>query len=381
VKRYLLTPGPTPVPPEVLAALGEPVIHHRSPDFRSLFAETRARLQQVFRTRNEVLVFTASGTGAFESAIANLLSPGEPVLAVSSGNFGERWAKLAAAYGAAVHELRYAWGETPQPEDLERRLRETGAEVVFLVHSETSTGVVCDLESLAAVCSEGGALPVVDAISSLGAVPLETDAWELDVVVTGSQKALMTPPGLSFVAVSERAWRRAAAATLPRFYWDWGRARAAHDEGSTPFTVATSTVVALRAALGLILEQGLERAFARHAALGRACRAGAKAMGLELYSPDDDRSAVLTAILTPEGIDAVELRLALRDRYGITIAGGHGDVADRLFRIGHIGFVDVFDITTALAAVELQLAAMGAQVERGAGVAAALEAYEAAARV
>jgi aspartate aminotransferase-like enzyme len=375
-KRYLLTPGPTPVPPEVLAAMGEPVIHHRSPDFRAVLAEVRPRLREVFSTENEVLLYTSSGTGAFESAVVNLLSPGEPVLAVSAGNFGERWQKLAAAYGCDVHELRYEWGETPRPEDLERRLAESGARVVFLVHSETSTGVVCDLESLVGVCNDAGVLSVVDAISSLGAVPLETDAWGVDVVVTGSQKALMTPPGLAFVAVSERAWEKTETARLPRFYWDWQRARAAFDKGSTPFTPATSIVVALNEALRQLLAAGLEQAFARHRALGRACRAGTKAMGLELYSPDEDRSAVLTAILTPEGVDAVELRLALRDRHGITIAGGHGDIADRLFRIGHIGFVDVFDITTALAAVELELHRMGADVDRGVGVAAALEAYQ-----
>ncbi|HEU0337609.1 MAG TPA: alanine--glyoxylate aminotransferase family protein [Gaiellaceae bacterium] len=377
-KRYLLTPGPTPVPPEVLAAAGEPVIHHRAPDFKELFARVLGRLQGVFRTEGDVLLLTASGTGAFESAVVNLLSPGERVLAVSAGNFGERWAKLAAAYGCEVEELRYEWGAVPQPADVERRLAETGARVVFLVHSETSTGVVCDLEGLVAVCREAGALSVVDAISSLGAVPLETDAWGVDVVVTGSQKALMTPPGLAFVAVGERGWAKAETASLPRFYWDWQRARAAQEKGSTPFTPATSTVVALDAALRLLLEEGLESAHARHVALGRACRAGVKAMGLELYSPDDDSSAVLTAILTPEGVDAVELRLALRDRHGITVAGGHGEVADRLFRIGHIGYVDVFDITTALGAVELELAELGAPIERGAGVAAALEAYEAA---
>jgi len=377
-KRYLLTPGPTPVPPEVLAALAEPVIHHRSPDFKAVFNEMHARLRQVFGTENEVLVFTASGTGAFESAFANLLSPGERVLVVSHGEFGSRWQKMAAAFGCDVVELTYEWGQTPLAEDVSRLLAESGAEVAFLVHSETSTGVVSDIRSLAAACNDAGAISVVDAISSLGAVPLETDAWGIDVVVTGSQKALMTPPGLAFASVSERAWAKAEQATLPRFYWDWARARSAQAKGSTPFTPATSTVVALNAALELILAEGLEHVFARHVALGRACRAGAKAMGLDLYSPDDDGAAVLTGILTPPGIDAVELRLALRDRYGITIAGGHGDVVDRLFRIGHIGYVDVFDITTVLGAIELQLVEMGATVERGAAGAAALAAYETA---
>jgi Serine-pyruvate aminotransferase/archaeal aspartate aminotransferase len=375
-KRYLLTPGPTPVPPEVLAAMAEPVIHHRSPDFKAVFAETRARLRELFRTENEVLVFTASGTGAFESAVANLLSPGEKVLAVSHGNFGTRWQTMAAAFGCDVVELTYDWGRAPQAEDISRTLAESGAGVALLVHSETSTGVVSDIRSLVAACNDAGVISVVDAISSLGAVPLETDAWGVDVVITGSQKALMTPPGLAFASVSERAWAKVEQATLPRFYWDWARARSNQEKDNTAFTPATSTVVALNVALGLILSEGLENVFARHVALGRACRAGAKAMGLDLYSPDDDSAAVLTGILTPAGVDAVELRLALRDRYGVTLAGGHGDVMDRLFRIGHIGYVDVFDITTALAAIELQLVEMGATVERGAAGAAALAAYE-----
>lgn len=380
-KRYLLTPGPTPVPPEVLAAMAEPVIHHRSPDFKHLFASTRISLQRVFRTQSEVLVFTASGTGAFESALVNLLSPGERVLAVSFGEFGERWRTMAATFGCDVVPLAYAWGEAPQPRDLEQALAESGAEVVLLVHSETSTGVVCDLEPLLRVCREAGALSVVDAVSSLGAVPLETDEWGADVVVTGSQKALMTPPGLSFVSVSDRAWARVDAATMPRFYWDWRVAKEQLRTDNTPFTPATSTLTALAVALDQILDEGLEHVFARHVALGRACRAGIKAMGLELYSPDDDSAAVLTGALTPDGVDAVELRLGLRDRHGITIAGGHGDLVSRLFRIGHIGYVDIYDIVTALTAVEAQLAELGAHPERGVAAMAATEAFEASVRV
>jgi aspartate aminotransferase-like enzyme len=288
---------------------------------------------------------------------------------------------MAAAHGCDVRKLDYAWGQTPQPEEIERAAAESRAGVVVLVHSETSTGVVLDLEACAVAARSAGALVVVDAISSLGAVPLETDAWALDVVVTGSQKALMTPPGLAFVAVGERAWARAAEATLPRFYWDWNRAREAQGGDNTAFTPAVSTVVALDVALGLLLDEGLEHAFARHVALGRAARAGVKAMGLDLFSPDDDSAAVLTAVLTPEDVDAVELRLALRDRFGITVAGGHGDIVRRLFRIGHIGYVDVFDVVRALGAIELLLAEEGAELVPGRGVAAALAAFEGAARV
>jgi len=363
------------VPPEVLSALARPVLHHRSPDFAKVFALAQERLRAVFRTESEVLVFTASGTGAFESAIVNVLSPGERVLAVSQGEFGERWQKLASGFGCDVVPLTYAWGEAPTPEDVRAALAASGAGTVFLVHSETSTGVVCDLEPLLAVCREAGALSIVDAVSSLGAVPLETDAWGADVVITGSQKALMTPPGLAFASVSERAWDRTAQGALPRFYWDWERQRRAQAKGSTPSTPATSLVVALVAALGLVLDGGLDAAFARHRALGRACRAGIKEMGLELYSPDDDSAAVLTGALTPEGIDAVALRVALRDRHGITIAGGHGELVPRLFRIGHIGHVGIEELVGALDAIEEELAAAGAEVEPGKAAPAAYEAF------
>jgi aspartate aminotransferase-like enzyme len=372
---FLLTPGPTEVPAPVLEALARPVIHHRSPEFKELFGRVRGRLRDVFRTGSEVLVTTSSGTGAFESAVVNLLSPGEPVVAVSHGEFGERWQTMAAAYGADVHRLVYPWGEEPRAGELSAALDETGARVALVVHSETSTGVVSDVEALAAACRERDALCVVDAVSSLGAVPLETDAWGIDVVVTGSQKALMCPPGLGFVAVSPRAREKAAGATLPRFYWDWERAFAQAEKDNTPFTPAVSTVAALDVALGLLLEEGLDAAFARHRALGRACRAAMKAMGLALYSPDGDRAAVLTAVFAPEGIDAVALRLALRDRHGITIAGGHGALVDRLFRLGHIGHVDIDDVSEAVAAIEQELVAAGAEIERDVAVEAGREAY------
>ena len=376
-----MAPGPTPVPPEVLAAGAQPVIHHRGPDFRAVMLRALRRLQQVCRTENDVLLFTASGSAAFESAVVNLLSPGDRVLAVIAGEFGDRWAALARAYGVDVRELRYEWGETPSADDVRARLDETGAKVAFVVHSETSTGVVCDVRALARAAREAGALVVVDAVSSLGAVPLETDAWDLDVVVAGSQKALMTPPGLSLVTVSDAAWDRSRDAELPRFYFDWERMRASLETGSTPFTPAVTIVAALDVALGLLLEEGLEAAFARHAALGRACREGAKAMGLELFSPDEDRSAIVTAILTPEGVDARELVLALRDRFGITVAGGHGELGPKLFRIGHFGYYDVLDIAAVLAAVEELLVERGADIERGTAVARALEAYRETARV
>ena len=381
-KRYLFTPGPTPVPPQVLAALAEPVVHHRGPDFRIVYERCLGRLREVFRTETEVLLYTSSGTGAMESAVANLCSPGDRVLAVSAGYFGERFAKIGRAYGCVVEELRYEWGESPSADDLASRLQELGgAHAVLLTHSETSTGVVADVQSLAAAAKDAGALVVVDAISSLGAVPLETDAWGIDVVASGSQKALMTPPGLAAASVSPTAWEASRSASSPRMYFDWETTREAQSRLDAPFTPAVSLVVALDVALGILLEEGLETAFARHVRLGRACREGAKAMGLELFSPDDDRSAVVTAIRTPDGVDADELVLALRDRFGVTLAPGQGVLKGRAFRIGHIGYYDVFDVATALAAVELGLSDAGADIERGVAVTRALDVYEEAARV
>lgn len=373
-KRYLFTPGPTPVPPEVLAATAEPVVHHRGPDYRALFGQCLERLRAVFRTSADVLLFTCSGTGAMESAVANLCTPGERVVVVSAGNFGERWQRLARAYGCEVEPLAYAWGETPSADDLASRLAELGgAKAVFLTHSETSTGVVADVQALAAAARPSGALVVVDAVSSLGAVPLETEAWGLDVVCSGSQKALMTPPGLGLVSVSADAW--AALGSSPRFYLDWERTRAGQARLDSAFTPAVTLVRGLNVALGLLLEEGLAAAFDRHVRLGRACREGAKAMGLELFSPDDDRAAVVTAIRVPKGVDATELVASLRDRYGVTIAGGQGALKGKVFRIGHIGHYDVFDVATALAAVELALADAGAEIERGVAITRALEAF------
>ena len=373
-KRYLFTPGPTPVPPPVLAAMAEPVVHHRTPEFRPVYERCLARLRQVCRTESDVLLFGSSGTGAFESAVVNLVSPGERHLVVSAGSFGERWVSMITKYGADVDNLRYAWGQTPEADDVRSRLAQHEAKAVWIVQSETSTGVVADVQAIAAAAREHGALVVVDAVSSLGAVPCETDAWGLDVVVSASQKALMTPPGLGLAAVSEAAF--AARGALPAFYFDWEKTRAAQRKLDAPFTPAVSLVAGLDVALGLLLERGLDRAFERHVRLGRAARAGVKAMGLELFSPDEDRSAVVTAVRPPEGIEASVVISGVREHFGMTLAGGQGELKDRIFRIGHIGWFDIFDITTALAAIELVLAEHGADIERGVAATAAIEAYE-----
>jgi aspartate aminotransferase-like enzyme len=376
-KRYLMTPGPTPVPPQVLAAMALPIVHHRSPDFRPTYRQVLDRLKDVYRTQTEVLLYTASGTAGLESVVANLTSPGDRVVAVSAGYFGERWADIARAYGCEVEHIAYEWGETPSADDVASRLAELGgANVVLVTQSETSTGVVCDVRAFAAAAKKAGTLIAVDAISSLGAIPCETDEWGLDSVVSGSQKALMSPPGLMTVSVSDAAWKAREGAAAPRFYLDWERTRVAQESLDAAFTPAVSIVMGLNVALGLILERGLQAAFDEHVRLGRACREGVKAMGLELFSPDDDSSAVVTTVRVPESIDGAQLLLDLRDRFGITLAPGQGPLKGKVFRVGHLGYYDVFDITTALAGIELALAEAGADIERGVAVTRALETYE-----
>jgi aspartate aminotransferase-like enzyme len=368
-KRYLFAPGPTPVPPEVLAATAEPIVHHRGPDFRVVYERTLARLRDVFRTEGDVLLFTASGTGAMESAPANLCAPGDRVAVVSHGSFGERWLAIAEAHGLDVVPIRYEWGEHPDPAEVGAAVRDAGAQTVFCQQSDTSTGVVADVRAIKEAV--GDATLVVDAISSLGAVPLETDEWGIDVVISGSQKALMTPPGLAMVSVPERLWERTKPSRS--FYFDWRATKKAQDKADAAFTPAVSLIKGLDVALGML---DLEAAFERHVRLGRAARAGVKAMGLELFSPDDDGAAVVTAVHCPDGIDGDELLLHLRDRHGVTLAPGQAHLKGKIFRIGHIGWFDVFDIAAAVAATELSLTEMGADIERGVAVAAAFEAYE-----
>jgi aspartate aminotransferase-like enzyme len=371
-KRYLFTPGPTPVPPQVLAAGAEPIVHHRGADFREIYAAVLGRLKEVFRTEADVLLLTASGSGAMESAASNLCATGDRVAVVSHGSFGERWVDICEQHGLDVHAIRYEWGERPDPEEVGSSVREAGAGVVLCQQSDTSTGVVSDVRALKEAV--GDATLVVDAVSSLGAVPLETDEWKIDVVVSGSQKALMAPPGLAMVSVPAHVLERTKPSRS--FYFDWRRNKKAQDALDAAFTPAVSIIRSLDVALGLLLEDGLEAAFARHVRLGRAARAGAKAMGLELFSPDDDTAAVVTAIRAPDGVDADELLAHLRDRHGVTLAPGQQHLKGKIFRIGHIGWFDVFDIASALAAVELSLTELGADIERGVAVPAAFEAFE-----
>jgi aspartate aminotransferase-like enzyme len=375
IKQYLMTAGPTPLPPAVSQVMAEPMLYHRAPAFIEVYARVLARLKHVYQTANEVLVFASSGTGAMESAVANLARPGEPTLVASCGKFGERWKELCEAYGAAVVYHDAGWGAKIESAELDRVLGENpGVELVFTTHSESSTGVVNDVRALTEVAHAHGAMIVVDAVSGLGAVPLPQDEWQVDVVVAGSQKALMSPPGLGFASPSERALRRAAESALRgRYYFDWdGTVKGQRkDPPDSPFTPAVGLVMALDVALGLIEEEGLEAVYARHAVLGRAAREAVKALDLELFGPEDEGANVVTAVKVPEGVDGPSVPKLMRDRYGITVAGGQAKLKGRIVRIAHCGYYGAFDVLTAIAGLEMTLRELGHEAELGAGVGAA----------
>jgi aspartate aminotransferase-like enzyme len=376
LKEYLMTAGPTPLPPAVSQAMAEPMLYHRAPAFVDVYSRCLQRLRRVFQTENDVLAFASTGSGAMESAVANLVRPGEPALVASCGKFGERWAELCNAYGAATIHHRAEWGSRVEPAELDRLLAESSDEVrvAFVTLSETSTGVVNDIQGLAEAAHRHGALLAVDAVSALGAIPVNQDPWKVDVVVAGSQKALMCPPGLAFASVNEAALRRTADSPGRRYYFDWEKTAQGQrrDPPDSPFTPAVGLFMALDVALELILErEGLDAVFERHALLGKATREAAKALELELFGPEDERAAVVTAIRVPDGVDGGRIPKIMRDRYRITVAGGQGQLKDRIVRIAHCGYFGAFDILTAVAALEMALSELGHDVELGAGVGAA----------
>ena len=375
-KDYLMTAGPTPLPAEVTQAMARPMLYHRAPAFIEIYARALSRLKTVFGTRNEVLLFAASGSGAMESAVANLVRAGEPAVVASSGKFGERWAELCDAYGARTVHHRTEWGRRIEPAELDEVLAGDGqgAAVVFTTLSETSTGVVNDVRELTEVAHRHGALIAVDAVSGVGAVPIPQDDWGVDVVVAGSQKALMAPPGLGFASANDAALARAAeTAGRGRYYFDWGKTVEGQrkDPPDSAFTPAVSLVAALDVALGLIEEEGLENVLERHRTLGRATRAAAQALDLELFGPEDDNANVVTAIRLPEGIDGAKVPKVMRDRHRVTIAGGQGQLKGKIARIAHCGYFGAFDIVVTVAALEMTLRELGHDVELGAGVGAA----------
>ena len=371
IKQYLMTAGPTPLPPAVSQAMATPMLYHRSPAFDELYERVLGRLPGVFATANPVLTFAASGSGALESAVANLVRPGTKALALAAGKFGERWIGLCEAHGAELITHQPGWGTRLDPAEIDRVLEQNpGVEVVYGTLSETSTGIVHDIQAIAEVVRRHGALLAVDAVSGIGAARLLQDEWGVDVVVAGSQKALMTPPGLAFASVSERALAVADAAPGGRFYFDWGRTAKSQAKGASPFTPAVSLFLGLDVALGMIEQEGLENAWARHDLLARATRAGVLALGLELYGDPDERSTVVTAIELPADVDGGKVPGTLRN-LGITANGGQDGLKGRILRIAHCGYFGAFDILTALSGLELALDQLGHDVDHGAGVGAA----------
>lgn len=371
IKQLLLAPGPTPVPARVRLAMAQPMFHHRTPQFSALFAEVRDQLKALFQTEQDVLMLASSGTGAMEAAVNNCFAPGDEVIVVNGGKFGERWGKLATTFGLKPIEIRVEWGRAVRAEQVESVLAEhPNVKGVLVQASETSTAAVHPIEQLAAVTRRHDALLVVDGITAVGVYDIPMDRWGVDVLITGSQKALMLPPGLAVLALSERAWARVAQTSQPRFYFDLPRERTNQAKNTTAWTPAISLVIGLREALAMMQEEGFANVFARHARLAEATRAGAEALGLRLVAPDNPSPAV-TGVYVPEGIDGSKLFAYLRDKMRVVFAGGQDHLKGKIIRISHLGYVGAFDTITALAAMEMALKHFGHPVEFGRGVGAA----------
>lgn len=374
-KNYLLTPGPTPLPPQVCEAMARPIIHHRTPQFQAILKEASVGLKYVFQTKNDVFILASSGTGAMEAAAINFLSPGDTALTIQGGKFGERWTEICNACGIIPEIVDVEWGRAVSPKDLEKRLNANPKiKAVFVTLCETSTGAVFDIEAIGKIIKDKDAILVVDAISGLGAIDLKTDGWFCDVVVCGSQKGLMLPPGLGFVSVSPKAWKLTESAKCPRYYFDLRKAKKAIDKTDTPFTPAISLIIALNEALKMIREDGLENVYLRHKKMADATRAAVCALGLELFAPSA-ASDVVTAVKVPAGIDGEKLVKTMRDTYGVTIAGGQAELKGKVFRIAHMGYIEEFDIIAGISCLEKVLHQMGYKFNLGAGVKAAEEAF------
>ena len=372
-KSLLMIPGPTPIPPQVAAAMTQPMINHRGEAFFTLFDEVSANLKYVFRTEQPVYVYPGAGSGGWEAALVNTLNYGDKVLSVTIGDFGDRWLKVAKALGFDTERMEFAAGLAADPAAIAERLAaDPNKEIkaVLIQHNETSTGVTNDLQTIARIVQEHGALMMVDSVSGLGALPLETDAWGLDVVLTRAQKALMCPPGLSLITFSERARALSETNKMPRFYWDLKAVHANYLKRQTPYTPAITMFYALQAALQMIKAETIEGAWARHRLMGDMCRAGVKAMGLELLAKDESRASnSVTAVMSP--LEPKVLRKTAREKLGVQLAGGQGSLESSIFRIGHLGYVTPNDVIQALAATETTLALHGKLNKVGAAVAAA----------
>jgi len=369
-----MTPGPVPVPPDALLSMSRPIIHHRTQEFEKVIAEVTEGLKYVFQTENDVIIFSSSSTGALEGAVVNLLSLGDHALVIGGGKFGERWAEICQAYNIELQFLDVEWGKAVEIERVEEELKsDPSIRCVYATLCETSTGVVHDIEGLGRIVrAAGNTLLVVDAVSGLGAVDIQTDNWHVDVVVSGSQKGLMTPPGLAFISLNQSAWDAVEEAKLPRYYFDLKKAKESLKKNQTPFTCSVSLILALQECLAQIRREGIENVLARHARLAQAARAGVKALGLELFAAASPANA-LTAVKVPEDVDGKALVKLIKDKYGITFAGGQSQLAGKIIRIAHLGYSDDLDVITAISALEMGLSDMGYAVPFGTGVGTAEE--------
>ncbi|TME72627.1 MAG: alanine--glyoxylate aminotransferase family protein [Chloroflexi bacterium] len=370
-QTQLRIPGPTPLPERVVRSMNRPMIDHRGSEFAAILGEITAGAKRIFKTNGDLLLLTSSGTGGLESAVANLISPGDEVVAALCGNFGERFAALASAYGAEVVRLEFEWGQPVDPDDLAVVLeRHPKAKVVLLTHNETSTGLTNPLRELARVARKADRIVVVDGVSSISSIDIETDAWGIDVAVSGSQKGWMAPPGLALVSVSERAWAQQARARSPRFYFDWKEAKAWAEKGMTPFTPAVPVAFAMQEGLHMLEEEGLANVYERHARLARATQAGLQALGFQLFAAEGFRSHTVTSALPPPGLDVAALRKLVDTRYGVVIAGGQGKMTGKMIRVGHLGAVAAGDVVQVIWTLEQALEELDIAPADGRGVAA-----------
>lgn len=374
-KNYLLTPGPTPVPAEILSVMGQPIIHHRTPQFQKIFGEVNEGLKYVFQTKNEILTFAASGTGAMQASVVNLLSPSDKAVVVKGGKFGERWAEICQSFGIEVVGVDVEWGDSVEPKAISEILKTDDEKIkaIFTTLCETSTGAITDIKAIGKIVSESKAVLVADAISALGGVGLQTDNWGVDIVVAGSQKGLMIPPGLSFVSISNKAWKLIESSRSPRYYFDFREYKKFLNKTDTPFTPAVSLIIALNQALKIIQKEGLENVLKRHRLLAEATRKAIKALGLKLFATHP--SDILTAVKAPDNINGQDIVKLMRESFGVTIAGGQSKLKGKIFRIAHMGYIDKFDIITAISALEMALFKLGYRFELGSGIKAAEEVF------
>lgn len=370
-EQYLLLPGPTPVPDKVLRAMSMPMINHRGPEFKELLFEVTEGVKKIYATKENVLIYPSSGSGVLEAAVVNFISPGDKVLAVSIGVFGDRFAKIAAEFGANVQKMAVPWGQAADPQAIKEILdndKNHAIKAVLITHNETSTGVFNDLKAIREATSDHPALFMVDAVSGLGAVDLRMDAWNLDVVVSGSQKAFMLPPGMGFMAFNEKALKKHQKSTNAKFYWDVTAGLKYLEKGQTPYTPAISLFYGLRESLALMQEEGLDNTLARHKRYRDMVRAGVKEMGLKLLADDRNASCAVTSVIAPEEIGGNKIRKYMLDEFNMVVAGGQQNLDNVIFRIGHLGYVRELDLLAVLAALEITLVRLGCQVNLGTGL-------------